>query len=921
MSARPPALSPESVGGGSEWSGISGYQNRPQPQQSDPSYSPGPAYNRGALATPPISSGSAGAMNGGPPNGTVRVPNSPGDPSPPSSIARSSNGTGLYASSDSGQSRKASILEESLAEHYVALKRFLAASLRDEKGNPRPNRARDKLLRLSAVQFQELSTDVFDELLRRQSSASQRRNGPGGSPLEGPPPYLMPKTTFHPKRNQARQKLSTLPPPRFRDLATDVFFELERRFPKFIGGDIDRVGSPASSFRGGLGRNGPPTAGPGGPPPGARGPPPRGPGPPGRNGPPQYSSLGSRAPSNDYGRPLPKTFQSNTIIPNKSTMVEDDDDQEDDDPYGLSPRQGTNRRDTARSAGSVERDKKLIAEFQAEADGLQVKVTDLEARLREREEEIARIQSSEGERGSAADSERQEWAELRADLEDKLAEAQRLHDSLQSALKSSQADNRDMERDLNTALDQARRPPGDDGGEWKDRYENLSRTHEDLQDELREQQQVTEEVRREAADFLREMKSLSDRSDESWQREERLAAQVAKLEAEAKDWKNRYTRAKTQLRNARSSSIGPTMDLQNAGQHVKDGGLTRADGLVKDVHVTQFQISIDELLHLARKAEPSAVLDHMKVVVRAVKLITLDLGGEALGDGDLDPQRRKLKLRVSATANNLITAAKNFSSSNGLSPVSLLDAAASHLAAAMVELVRAVKIRPTPPGELENDEDLNGSMPLDGSPDYFPVRNGSLDGESVYSTLSTPAGDPLARQRGPSKDSWQSPYGAPPSGKGQETAASFGLGLRMQDEDIEDLKIFLEDQTERLVGSIQSLVGSIRADEGMMQISDYIGDIATVVGRVVSSTEATINRTGSLALRDRGEPILDNLSGCRARLLNASAEGERLRDPGQLKDLTKLLPPLAFEIARETKELVQRIDQLGSEGADAESFA
>lgn len=44
-------------------------------------------------------------------------------------------------------------------------------------------------------------------------------------------PHLIAREEFHPKRNQARQKLSTLPRTRFKDLASDVFFELERRFP------------------------------------------------------------------------------------------------------------------------------------------------------------------------------------------------------------------------------------------------------------------------------------------------------------------------------------------------------------------------------------------------------------------------------------------------------------------------------------------------------------------------------------------------------------------------------------------------------------------------------------------------------------------------------------------------------------------
>lgn len=46
-------------------------------------------------------------------------------------------------------------------------------------------------------------------------------------------PFLPVRDDFHPKRNQARQKLATLPKTRFKDLASDVFFELGRRYPEF----------------------------------------------------------------------------------------------------------------------------------------------------------------------------------------------------------------------------------------------------------------------------------------------------------------------------------------------------------------------------------------------------------------------------------------------------------------------------------------------------------------------------------------------------------------------------------------------------------------------------------------------------------------------------------------------------------------
>jgi protein SPA2 len=46
-------------------------------------------------------------------------------------------------------------------------------------------------------------------------------------------PFLPVRDDFHPKRNQARQKLATLPKTRFKDLASDVFYEIDHRYPHF----------------------------------------------------------------------------------------------------------------------------------------------------------------------------------------------------------------------------------------------------------------------------------------------------------------------------------------------------------------------------------------------------------------------------------------------------------------------------------------------------------------------------------------------------------------------------------------------------------------------------------------------------------------------------------------------------------------
>lgn len=387
MSKDPGALSPSSVGS-SEWSGVARYQS------NDPTYSPilnsnnNRNNNHNNLFTPPASS-SGISFHGNLTNGMNRRPQAgAGNPSPPNSVARSSNGTTLSTESSR---RKASQMEESLTQHYHVLKRYLAQSLRDEKGNPKPNRARDKLLRLSPVQFQELSTDVYDELLRRQSNAGQK-------PTEVPE-FLVPKENFHPKRNQARQKLSTLPPTRFRDLATDVFYELERRFPQFTGADIDRRGSPVSSVRGPPSRTGTPNGvRPGSREHGSR-----------RPHVPRQGSLGGQvfaglgipgigAQDDVYGRPTAKSSQSNTIIPNKSTLVEDDDDQtgpeDNDSSYGAGIR---NRTDIGSTNASSEQDKRMIADCRAQIGDLQGKVSDLEERVRDKNVELEKVYVSRNE--------------------------------------------------------------------------------------------------------------------------------------------------------------------------------------------------------------------------------------------------------------------------------------------------------------------------------------------------------------------------------------------------------------------------------------------------------------------------------------------------------------------------------------------
>jgi hypothetical protein len=421
---------------------------------------------------------------------------------------------------------------------------------------------------------------------------------------------------------------------------------------------------------------------------------------------------------------------------------------------------------------------------------------------------------------------------------------------------------------------------------------------------------VTDEVRRDASAFLVEMRELSSRSDAAVEKEERLVHQVSVLENELKEWKSRYARTKTQIRSLKASSIGlsalASPDITN---YARDPSLTTPDGLVKDVHVTKFQLSIDELLQTARRAGPEQTLESMRHVVKCVRAITGDIDSTPLSQmqspkssisGDILPspekQQAKLKSRVSATANNLITATKNHVSSSGISPVSLLDAAASHLSTAIVELVKHVKVRPTPQSELEQGEDDDRPMPLKStnSGNYTAFSPGAVVNAAPNGTPGFGHRRHQSSRGGSSDTTGYSTYSSPYSGYDRQSA---GLNIPPPriDTGMLEFKNYLEDQTALLVQSIQPLVNMIRsspasspADE--QQIYEYIQDIAQAVEDTGTRTYDAVGKLGNPALKKHALPVVRVLDECRVALTGVDVGGERER-----------IPPLAFKTARALK--------------------
>ncbi|KDQ56394.1 hypothetical protein JAAARDRAFT_36563 [Jaapia argillacea MUCL 33604] len=104
--------------------------------------------------------------------------------------------------------------------HFMEFGQYLSDHIAPEAPGSRVT-TREKLLKLTAPQFHELCEDVCDEVIRRKNDKTVKAV-----------PFLLPRDDLHPKRNQARRKLSTVAATRFQSLVYQVQFELCRRYPQ-----------------------------------------------------------------------------------------------------------------------------------------------------------------------------------------------------------------------------------------------------------------------------------------------------------------------------------------------------------------------------------------------------------------------------------------------------------------------------------------------------------------------------------------------------------------------------------------------------------------------------------------------------------------------------------------------------------------
>lgn len=389
---------------------------------------------------------------------------------------------------------------------------------------------------------------MYDELLRRKQAEVTANANQVQS-------FLQPQTSFHPKRNQARQKLSTLPASRFTDLASDVFIELERRFPEFAEEqDQPAPMPPSNSFQSG------------------------------QNQPPQNSNLNrlgsgkrpmsppsaeevlgkqpslSRPGGGGGGAQAQSSAANEVLVPNKSTLVEEDVDPQPPSPQassvsgrgilealeststtGRSHPQSFGARTSAGSSVGGNFIGRYAASSTSPPSGANFD-RERQAWHAEKEEEVEKVRSDYEYRLtqlqnklSAAQREVEEAQEERARLADRAEEtAQDLKDQRRRAeeqagqIRAYERDLAEMQEQVN-ASDELRHEVND----LRAQIETRARSHDASDD-------IISELKAEVQGLLEELRGANNRLDAMVNEREMESEKSRALESDLESYKSRY---------------------------------------------------------------------------------------------------------------------------------------------------------------------------------------------------------------------------------------------------------------------------------------------------------------------------------------------------------------------------------------------
>ena len=326
-----------------------------------------------------------------------------------------------------------------------------------------------------------------------------------------------------------------------------------------------------------------------------------------------------------------------------------------------------------------------------------------------------------------------------------------------------------------------------------------------------------EELKSQVIKLIEEVKNLGEREEARFLAEERTRDYIHSLESQLRDMRDKLGIVKSEVdRFKRSSGLQPPLpdnSINNqATINVNEYGGIRFENL------TGLQNAIDDLIVTGRSSSPSFVLNVMKPIVGYVTAIQTDVENWLNSNNDQNREENGrlnvLKERMIATLDNLMTATRNHAMGGGLSPISLLDAAASHVAVSAIEIAKLIGLK-----QSVNIKDINNDV-LDNDGDSGMNANDDDDINEENDELT-----------------WS------------------------------DSKPELEDQSNKVTAIIESILSSSRQHRGVQlpMLGDSLSTILSLTTSIMSICQK-IKRVNDDDIHFRIETIVINLHNSKSKL-------------------------------------------------------
>jgi len=268
-----------------------------------------------------------------------------------------------------------------------------------------------------------------------------------------------------------------------------------------------------------------------------------------------------------------------------------------------------------------------------------------------------------------------------------------------------------------------------------------------------------------------------------------------------------------------------------------------------------------------------------------------------------------LRERAEATLSNLAVAAKTHATSSGMSPVSLLDAAASHVSVTMTEMGKAVQIRKATKTEQEKFAMTQYSPTATGG---FTTSLRSVDETKAthqrstastssgkgryYDTVGSPPSRSIDPRRPQSDNSSSEQTNSPPPIFDQQHSASDDSGQAEGPEDNwAELTRYLDVQTGAMVVAIQSVLTGVRSATPSPTLNENLAQIITIVSSIVAVCKDNLPPRSV----QQGAEILRDLSEHANRLSEVQAL------PEITKESRQIMAKSSYAIANAMKALMK----------------